>query len=101
MGLSMPGCPGQEAIQQQIDTSVKAQEAEFTKQIQALDAQLKALKEDLEQTKKLIAPISLTSKDQAAAIEKADASIKELQASVSALSSRASPGKPKAAPKKK
>ena len=100
MGLGVPSCPGQQAMQQQID-SIKTEETELKMKMQAVDTQLKALKEDLEQTKALVAPMSLAAKDQAASIERLDSSIKALETSFKSMSAKPATAKSKSSLKRK
>ncbi len=94
MGLSMPSCPGQQAMQQQLD-ALKTSEGDFKTRLSGLEGQLKATRDDLEQTKSMVAQLSKTVMDQASAIEKSDEAIKTLQAA------QAKPTRAKKAAKRK
>ncbi|MEN9722360.1 MAG: hypothetical protein RJB38_346 [Pseudomonadota bacterium] len=92
MGLSMPSCPGQQAMQQQID-ALSSSEKAMTNKIGALEGQIKSLKDDLEQTKTMLGQISKTAMDQTSTLERLDESVKALQTKAAE--------KPKAAEKAK
>lgn len=66
LSAGLTGCPGDQAVQQQIEAS-NAKIAELTKQNQALDAQVKAMATEAAQVKQLITQVSqevLAHKDQ-------------------------------------
>lgn len=92
LGISMPSCPGQQAMQQQID-QVTAKQAEQQKQIQALDSHLRAMRDDVAAAKTLVAEVGNTVLAHKTALEQLDASVKDL------ATKAASPAK--AAPKKR
>lgn len=98
MGMSMPSCPGQQAMQQQIDT-LTAQNAELTKHVQAADAQIKSLNKDMTDVKNLLQPMANAIQAQKASIDQIDANMKEIQAKMTAKP--AAKGAAKGAPKKK
>jgi septal ring factor EnvC (AmiA/AmiB activator) len=50
MGFTMPSCPGQQAMQEQID-SMKSAQAELTKRVQMDEALVKQMSETLTQIK--------------------------------------------------
>ena len=78
MGLSMPSCPGQQAMQEQLET-LKTGQADSNKKIQALDAQLKKMNGDVDQMKALVSQVSNAVLAQKMAIENMDAALKALQ----------------------
>lgn len=91
----LSGCPGDQAMQQQIEAS-NAKIAELTKQNQALDTQVKAMAAEATQVKQLITQVSqevLLHKDQ----------IDQLNQNVTALKAAPAPkaAAPAAAVKKK
>lgn len=75
MGISMPSCPGQQAMQQQID-ELKTKNAEMTKQLQAHDNQVKTLMGEMSQVKTLLQQISSAVLAQKQALEQIDAAMK-------------------------
>jgi septal ring factor EnvC (AmiA/AmiB activator) len=90
MGMSMPSCPGQQAMQQQIDT-LTTQNADLTKRVQGLDSQVKQLNSDMGQVKQLLKPMSDAIQAQKAGMDQLDANMKEIQAKMTAAA--ASKGK--------
>ena len=92
MGLSMPSCPGQQALQQQVD-ALKTSETDMKNRLSATEASVKAMKEDLDQSKALVAQLSKTVVDQTSTLEKLDEAVK-------ALSTKSKPAASKAAPAK-
>jgi len=68
LGLSMPSCPGQQAMQQELDNFKKSQ-AEMQGRIGTLEAALKSMKDENEQTKGLIGQVSATLGEHTQAIE--------------------------------
>lgn len=83
MGLSVPSCPGQQAMQQQID-SIQTKEAENTRKVQALENQIKTLSNDMIQVKTLLAQVSNTVLAQKQAIDQMDQAMKAQQAAAAA-----------------
>ncbi len=81
MGIAMPSCPGQQAMQQQID-SLQAKNTEQAQQAQALDGQLKAMNADMLQVKTLLEQVSNTVLAQKQALEQIDATLKTTQQQV-------------------
>lgn len=79
MGFTLPSCPGQKAMQDQID-SMQATHADLNKKIQALTAQVTALNNDMTQAKQLLPQITNVIQAQKGALDQLEASIKELQA---------------------
>ena len=53
MGISMPSCPGQQAMQQQID-QIAAKQTELIKNISNLDKQVKAFDADMKTVKEVM-----------------------------------------------
>lgn len=92
MGVAMPSCPGQQAMQQQVDqmqTNLNNQ----ARQIQALDAQVRNSNNEMTQAKQVL--------DQMAnAINAQKAALETLQKSVNDLASRPA-ARPSAPAKKK
>lgn len=83
MGMSMPSCPGQQAMQQQIDT-LTSQNAELVKRFQVMDSQIKMLNKDMGDVKSLLKPIADTVQAQKTSIDQLDANLKEIQSKMTA-----------------
>jgi peptidoglycan hydrolase CwlO-like protein len=83
MGMSMPSCPGQQAMQQQIDT-LTTTNADLAKRVQAMDSQVRSLNSDMSQVKQLLKPMSDAIGAQKAAMDQLDGNLKTLQASMTA-----------------
>src|SRR4051812_1310836 len=79
MGISMPSCPGQQAMQQQID-ALQAKQTDLMRQLSQMDNRSKSMAEEFNQAKTLLAQVSNTVLAQRQAIEQMDASIKTLTA---------------------
>jgi septal ring factor EnvC (AmiA/AmiB activator) len=94
MGMSMPSCPGQQAMQQQIDTLTQ-QNAELMKHVQGMDGQVKMLNKDMGDVKSLLKPIADTVQAQKTSIDQLDANLKEIQSKMTASKSKTK-GKPAA-----
>jgi len=92
MGLSMPSCPGQQAMQQQVD-ALKASEAEMKNRISGLEGQIKSLRDEAEQNKGLMAQLSTGIAEQGKAIEEMKAAA--AAQSKPAAKAAAKPGKGK------
>ena len=75
LGLTLPSCPGNQAMQDQID-SVKLKESEFNKRIQSLDARIKAMNDELLQIKNVLEQVGKTVIAQKDALEKLDYLVK-------------------------
>jgi septal ring factor EnvC (AmiA/AmiB activator) len=98
MGMSMPSCPGQQALQQQVDT-LTTSNAELSKRVQGMDAQVKQLNMDMSQVKQLLKPMSDAIQAQKAGMDQLDSNIKEIQAKMTApkaSAKSAAKGKPAA-----
>ena len=93
MGMSMPSCPGQQAMQQQVD-SLKTSNADLTKQVQAMDKHVKQLETDLTQVKELLQPMGSAIGAQKAAMDQLDSNMKELQTKLTSSSSKSAKAKP-------
>jgi septal ring factor EnvC (AmiA/AmiB activator) len=75
LGLSMPSCPGQQAMQQQVDAA-QAKSAELERRVQQMDAQVKALGKDMVDVKTLLAEVSKNVLAQADTIKQMDEAMK-------------------------
>ena len=71
--LGMPGCPGQQALQQQLD-QLQQRNTELTRRLQASEGQLKTLTGEFVQYKQLISEITNAVLAQKTAIEQLQAS---------------------------
>jgi peptidoglycan hydrolase CwlO-like protein len=78
LGLSMPSCPGQQAMQQQID-ALQTSNADLTKKIQALTTQLGSLNNDMTQVKQLLPQMTNVIQAQKGTLDQLDTTIKEIQ----------------------
>ena len=81
-GFSMPSCPGQQAMQQQID-GLQAKQTEDAGKIEALSTQVATLNKDLTEARTLLGSVSQTvlgQKDQIMALEEG---LKEVQGKLS------------------
>lgn len=68
MGLSMPSCPGQHEMQEQL-SAIKNTSTELETRVSALESQNKALKEELEQNKNALTQLTASVTDHSQAIE--------------------------------
>ncbi|MCM2278224.1 MAG: hypothetical protein NDJ89_09130 [Oligoflexia bacterium] len=79
MGISMPSCPGQQAMQQQID-ALQASNADLTKKVQMLETQNKTTAQDLSQIKQLLEQMTNAIQGQKGELTQLGTAVKELQA---------------------
>jgi septal ring factor EnvC (AmiA/AmiB activator) len=79
MGISMPSCPGQQAMQQQID-SLQASNTDLSKKVQTLNNQLASLNNDMNQVKQLLPQMTNVIQAQKGALDQLDVQVKEVQA---------------------
>jgi chromosome segregation ATPase len=93
MGISIPSCPGDKAMQQQIDGLTQSN-SDMTKKLQMLDSQNKGLASDLQTQKQVLTQLASTAAAQKEAIDNLYTSVKQLQA-------RPAPAAKKAPAKKK
>ncbi|MBC7691656.1 MAG: hypothetical protein H7222_07785 [Methylotenera sp.] len=96
MGMAMPSCPGQQAMQQQVDT-LQTKNAEQTKAIQQLTTNVNTMKEEMTQVKTLVGQMGNTVLAQKAALEQLEQAVKDLAAKAAA---RPAPAKAAAKPAK-
>lgn len=78
LGMSMPSCPGEKAMQQQLD-SLQTSHADLTKKVQVLDAQIKTLNNEMTQVKQLLGQMTSAIQTQGGALERLDGAVKEIQ----------------------
>ena len=83
MGITMPSCPGQEAMQQQID-ALQTKNAELTRKVTALEATTKKISDDMGKMTQLLAEMTNTIQAQKGAMDQMSGAIKELQARAAA-----------------
>jgi peptidoglycan hydrolase CwlO-like protein len=79
MGMSLPSCPGDKAMQQQIDM-LQASNQDMTRKLQNLDNQLKSSANDIIGQKSLITQLATTVSAQKEAIDNLYNQIKIIQA---------------------
>ena len=75
MGISMPSCPGQQAVQHQVDGLV-SREADSIRRLQSLENQFRAMAGEMVQIKTLLSQVSNTVLAQKSAIENLEESLK-------------------------
>jgi septal ring factor EnvC (AmiA/AmiB activator) len=90
MGMAMPSCPGQQAMQQQID-ALQTANTELTKKVQTLTLEVNTINTDMAQVKQILPQITNLMTTQKTTLDQYDIAIKDLQAKWTA----------KSAPKKK
>ncbi len=91
LGFTMPSCPGQQAMQQQID-ALQTKVNDTGKQVHALDSQVRQLTSDVSQIKNVITQLNNFVGAQKITLD-------QLDAKLSALTTK--PGAKKGAAKKK
>jgi septal ring factor EnvC (AmiA/AmiB activator) len=79
MGFAMPSCPGQQAMQQQID-ALTTTNAALTKKVQELDSQVKTLNTDMNSAKEIFNQLNNAIQAQKTALEQLDTAFKASQA---------------------
>jgi peptidoglycan hydrolase CwlO-like protein len=82
MGISMPSCPGQQAMQQQID-SLQTANTELSKKVQSLSTQVTTLNNDMNQVKQILPQVTSLITSHKTTLDQLDAAVKELQAKAS------------------
>ncbi len=101
MGMSMPSCPGGQEMKDQI-ASLQTANADLTKRLQAQDARIKALTDDMDKVKALLQPMTDAIQAQKTGMDQLNENMKEIQAKLSAPAKSAAKGKASApAPAKK
>lgn len=78
LGIAMPSCPGQQAMQQQID-ALNGKNGDLAKKTQSLETQLKQATNELGQIKQLLPQMSQAILQQKTSIDAMDATLKDLQ----------------------
>ncbi len=97
LGVSMPSCPGNQAMQSQVD-ALQTSQADLNRKILALDSKMRIVDTDMPQIKQILAQMTSTIQAQKAALDQLDAAVKAVDAKASHGGGGA---KAKAAPKKK
>lgn len=90
LGLSMPSCPGQQAMQQQID-ALKGKIDENEKQIQILITKLDHTNSEIGQMTTIVAQLNTVLTEQKQQMEQMGASIKSLNEKLAAPKTTAKP----------
>lgn len=80
MGLSVPGCPNTEALQQSVD-GLKTSEIELKAKANAADTSIKAMKEEVAALKAQLTEVSTTVLAQKAALEEMSKKVTDMEAS--------------------
>ncbi len=80
MGVSMPSCPGQQALQQQVD-SLQTTNADLSKKVQALSSQVTTLTNDMNQVKQILPQVTGLITSQKTTLDQLDAAVKDMQKS--------------------
>jgi septal ring factor EnvC (AmiA/AmiB activator) len=81
LGIAMPSCPGQQAMQQQLDALQNAN-MDLSKKVQALTTQNHTMSNDINQMKTLLPQMTNVISSQKIALDKLDADLKALQARI-------------------
>ena len=76
MGIAMPSCPGQQAMQQQIDT-LQTSNADLNKKVLGLSATVNSLQSDVSQIKQLLPKMSSVIQTQENALSHLTSKMKE------------------------
>lgn len=94
MGIAMPQCPGEKALQDQVDTLTKSN-MQLTQKINKMDSQLQSMFNEIGLTKQFATQMTATVTEQKGALDRLDAAVKDLQAKAAAAKPAAK-GKTKA-----
>ena len=78
MGMAMPSCPGQQAMQQQIDT-LQTSNTDLQKKVTALTKEVATLTAEMNQAKELLPKMSTVVQAQREALEKLKNSVHVLR----------------------
>jgi septal ring factor EnvC (AmiA/AmiB activator) len=99
MGAGMPSCPGQQAMQQQIDT-LQGTTNEQTKKLQVLESQVKALAGENGQMKMLLEQVVNRVQAQQQSLEQTNTAVQAIQAKLTQLTAAPTKAAKPAAKKK-
>lgn len=97
LGLSMPSCPGQQAMQQQLET-VEGKQEQFTRQNNVLDGHVKKLQADLGVVQGQVTELITAIEEQKKVLTDMDGAVKAMGAKMNELASRPAPSAQRAAP---
>jgi septal ring factor EnvC (AmiA/AmiB activator) len=78
LGLSMPSCPGQQAMQQQVD-ALQAKNNELTKQIQGMDSQVKGMSKEVGDMRTLLGEVTNAIQGQRQTLTQLEDAVKNMQ----------------------
>lgn len=78
MGIAMPSCPGQQALQQQIDT-FQNNYLDTNKKIRTLQTQVTGLSNDMNQVKQLLPQMTNVIQAQKGALDQLDATVQQMR----------------------
>jgi septal ring factor EnvC (AmiA/AmiB activator) len=81
MGMSLPSCPGQKEMQQQIEL-LQTQNADLGKKIQALTTQIGSVTNDMNQVKQILPQVTGVIEAQKGAIDRIDTRVTDLEARI-------------------
>jgi septal ring factor EnvC (AmiA/AmiB activator) len=90
MAMTMPSCPGQQAMQQQID-ALQASNQELTTKVHALEAQEKVHAEKAPERKKAMEDMAAAIAAQKTALDNLNATVQQMQTKLASM-----PAKPAA-----
>ncbi|HLE00887.1 MAG TPA: hypothetical protein VJB59_11540 [Bdellovibrionota bacterium] len=80
MGIGMPSCPGQQAMQQQVET-LQTSNADLSKRVQSLEGTLRTTTNEMTQIKQLLTQITGAIQAQKTSIEQLNTTVGQLQSS--------------------
>src|SRR3954471_16046281 len=82
MAMTMPSCPGQQALQQQVD-NLQASNVKLAQQVASLDSQLKALSAENTRLNQLVERTAQVVEAQKGALDQLSTSVKAIDEKVS------------------
>jgi hypothetical protein len=78
MGIAMPSCPGQQAMQLQID-GLQTTNLDTSKKLRALQTQVTGLSNDMNQVKQLLPQMTNVIQAQKGALDQLDVTVQQLR----------------------
>ena len=78
MGIAMPSCPAQQAMQQQIDV-IQTNNMDTTKKLRTLQTQVTGLSNDMNQVKQLLPQMTNVIQAQKGALDQLDATVQQMR----------------------
>jgi septal ring factor EnvC (AmiA/AmiB activator) len=78
LGIAMPSCPGQEAMQQQM-TTLQNSNQDLHKKLNAMSTQVTTMNNEVNQMKQLLPQVTNVLQAQKAAIDQLDAAVKGMK----------------------